>query len=272
MLLILNDLIFDERLTDHDVMVYSFLKIQTYSENYESCLFNVAEIVDQIYGSINSHSTNVLIVKSLRNLMDAGYIVTKKKNQCTWHIFMNSYNIAPEDKFTLVNPDYLRKIMDSDYRKKPSIVRFYMVLMSTIYKETKVGTYELNWFADKIGITTATASRYFKCLEDLKVVYVYRSADFYTSNTYGAYSDKKLVEKEGAKRSGWREAHKNANEKRKYVAMYQQVIDGKEYDIDTLKEILGAMQARNNTIAELGNNARGKLYDLQPLIDKINGE
>lgn len=272
MLLILNDLIFDKRLTDNDVMVYAFLKIQTYSENYESCLFNVAEIIDQIYGEINSHSTTANIVASLNHLMDAGYIVTKKRNQSTWHIFMSSYNITTEDRFTLVNPDYLRTIMDSEYRKKPSIARFYMALMSTVYKESKAGIYDYSWFADKMGISTATVSRYLKCLEELKVVYVYRAADFYISNTYGAYSDLGQVRHEGEKRSSKHEAHKNANEKRKYVAMYQQVIEGKEYDVETLKEILDVMQTRNNSLKDLGANARGKFYDLQPLIDKINHE
>lgn len=270
MLPILNDLIFDEHLTDNDVMVYAFLKIQTFSENYDSCLFNVGEIIDQIYGEINSHSIAATIVKSLNNLMNAGYVVTKKKNQSTWHIFMNSFNISQNDKFTLVDPNCLRKIMDSDFKKKSSIIRFYMALISTVYKETKVGTYEHSWFADRLHISTATVSRYVKALESLNVIYVYRSADFYTSNTYGAYCDKKYVDKEGDKRADKHKAHKNANEKRKYVAMYQKVLNGKEYDQDTLKEILKAMKARNNELQDLGANARGEVYDLQPLIVKIN--
>ena len=269
-MIIINDLIYDEDLSDNDVMVYVFLKILTYSENYESCLFNVAEIVDQIYGEINSHSTTALITKSLENLMNSGYVLTKRKNQNSWHMFMTSYNLNPKDTFTIVNPNYLRKIVDSEYRNKPTILRFYMMLMSTVYRETKVGTYDRSWFASKLDVSNNTISKYMTILEKLGIIYVYRAADFYTSNTYGAIEDKKAIKAEGEKRSHKHRAHENANEKRKYVAMYQNFINGKEYPISVVEDIFTHMKERNAEIERLGNNARATVYDLQPLIDKIN--
>lgn len=271
-MVILNDVLYDPRLSDNDVLAYTFLKVLTYSENYDSCLFTLGEVVDQIYGEINSHNITGQISKSLHKLMDTGYILTQKKKQGSWYIFMTSYNLNPEDRFTVVNPAYLRAIMDSKYRNKPSILRFYMMLMSTIYKGTKVGTYDQSWFADKMHVTTATISSYMTALEKLGIIFIYRAADFYTSNTYGSIDDEAFVRAEGEKRTSKRKAHENANEKRKYVAMFQNFLNGKEYPINTLKEIYEHMKNRNIEIKSLGDAARSKPYDLAPLIDKIKAE
>ena len=118
--------------------------------------------------------------------------------------------------------------------------------------------------------TKQTISKYTKILEDAQLIYVCRSATMNTSNTYGRYEDAELIELEGKKRSQGRLAHKNANNKRKYVSMYRSFMNGKEYDKGTLAEILKGMRERNNELLTLGANARGEVYDLQPLIDKIN--
>jgi hypothetical protein len=106
----------------------------------------------------------------------------------------------------------------------------------------------------------------------LNLIYVYRSALTTVSNTYGRFCDKELVEIEGSKRSKGHEAHEDANSKRRYVAMYRSFLSGKQYDIDTLKKIYSVMQDRNNELKNLGANARGDVYDLDPLIDKIKAE
>ena len=272
MILIPNDVVFDVELSDNDVMIYAFLKVLTYSDNYDSCLFSVAEVVDQIYGESNSHSQSSMVSKSLEHLMKAGYILTTKKSQSSWHIFMSGYNMVPDESYTLFNPVYFRKIVDAQIRNKANVLLYYMMLMSTVYKKSKVGICDQMWFAKKLDVAPDTISRYTETLEELEVIAVYRAADFYTSNTYGSYENREYVESEGRKRARGRQAKSNANEKRRGVTLFQNFLNGKEYPIKTLKEILATMEKRNIEIYELGQSARAVPYDLQPLIDKIKRE
>lgn len=272
MILIPNDVVFDVELSDNDVMIYAFLKVLTYSDNYDSCLFSVAEVVDQIYGESNSHSQSSMVSKSLEHLMKAGYVLTTRKSQSSWHIFMSGYNMVPDESYTLFNPVYFRKIVDAQIRNKANVLRYYMMLMSTVYKKSKVGICDQMWFAKKLDVAPDTISRYTETLEELEVIAVYRAADFYTSNTYGSYENREYVESEGRKRARGRQAKSNANEKRRGVTLFQNFLNGKEYPLNILKEILATMEKRNIEIYELGQSARAVPYDLQPLIDKIKRE
>lgn len=270
MLYISNEVIRDENLSNEAVVVYAFLQILTYSPNYESVTFNVSQIVDQVYGEINSHSINDKIKVGLISIVNNGYLDIIPISPQWWRIFMTSYKVS-EEGYVAVSADALRKIMDDEHIKnKPSILRYYLLLLTTIYTKTKVGIYDQSWFCERLSVSKQTLSKYTRFLEEKKLIAVYRSALTSVSNTYGRFEDKALVDMEGGKRSHGREAHENANTKRKYVAMYRSFLEGKEYDQDTLKEILKAMKARNNELQDLGANARGEVYDLQPLIVKIN--
>ena len=272
MIYISNEIIRDENITDDAVVVYVFLQILTYSPNYDSVTFNVSQIVDQAYGEVNSHSVCDKVKAGLKSIVDNGYLDIIKESSHWWRIFMTSYKVADEG-YVAISADAARTIMDDEHiRNKPSILRYYLLLLTTIYTKTKVGTYDQSWFCEKLGVSKQTLSKYTRFLEEKQLIAVYRSALNNVSNTYGRFDDKALVDIEGGKRSQGREAHENANIKRKYVAMYRSFIDGKEYPVDTLKEILKAMQARNYELQDLGANARGEVYDLQPLIDKINRE
>lgn len=270
MLYVSNDVIRDKNLTDEAVVVYVFLQVLTYSPNYDSVTFNTSQIVDQAYGEVSSHSVGDKVKAGLKCIIDNGYLDIRRESSHWWRIFMTSYTLQ-ENGYVAVDASVIRSIMDKEnLYNRPSIVRYYLLLLSSIYTKTKVGTYDQGWFCNILGVTKQTISKYTKVLEDLNLIYVYRSAFSNISNTYGRFEDRELVRIEGGKRSHGREAHDNANIKRRYVTMYRHFIEGKEYEQDVLKEILQAMESRNNELAQLGANARGEVYDLQPLIDKIN--
>lgn len=270
MLYISNEVIRDKSLSDDAVLAYFFLQVLTYSPNYDSVTFNVSQIVDQAFGLTNSHSIQERIKVGLKNIVDNGYLDAVKESSHWWRIYMTSYQ-AQDQGYTAVDASAVRTIVDDEkLRNKPSVVRYYLLLLSTVYTKTRVGIYDQEWFCSILNLTKQTLSKYTQILEDKKLIYVYRSALMNISNTYGRYEDEELIIAEGVKRSKGREAHENANTKRKYVSMYRSFMDGKEYDNDTLLEILRGMKERNNELLNLGANARGEVYDLQPLIDRIN--
>ena len=263
MLYISNEIIRDEDLSDEAIVAYAFLQILTYSPNYDSVTFNIAQLVDQTYGQVNSHSVYDKVKYAFREIVNNGYLDIRQESSHWWRIFMTSFKVADEG-YVQVSADDIRTIIDEEsIRNKPSIVRYYLLLLSTIYSKTKVGIFDQEWFCKQMDLSKQTISKYTMFLEEMELIYVYRSGKNHISNTYGRFEDKELIRIEGEKRSQGCEAHANANTKRKFL-------EGKEYDQDTLKEILNVMRDRNNELLNLGTNARGEVYDLQPLIDKIN--
>lgn len=270
MLLLPSDLIRDPNITDQELFVYVFTKIHTYSTNYESCMFNIMEVVDQAYGKNRSHSVYDRFTTAFKGLISKGYLKVQKINKQAWYIFMETYEICEEDIFFKVEPEDLRHIVDSIKKNRSTIMRYYLLLLSTINSRTKVGTHERAWFAEMLNVAPNTISGYTQQLEKLQLISVYRSTDFTTSNTYGLYADADKVRAEGARRSKGRELSSASNIKRRYVQMYQNAVNGFSYDRDQLQDIYEHMKQRNDELAKLGNKARGEIYDLSPLIAKIN--
>lgn len=271
MLFIPHELIRNPDITNDELMTYCFVQIQTYSNNYDSCLFRVSDIIYQALGETNSHSLSERFSQNIKKLIKNGYLDAEIINGNTYGIGMSSFELTKEDGYVKVEADMLRTIMDDVKRGKSDALRYYLLIISSSNKYG-VGVYERVWFANIMNVSEEVVSRLTKALEDLKLIYVYRAADFYTSNTYGLYQYKEAIDIAGKKRSKGRELSSKANEKRKYVAMYYSFLDGKEYPIETLQDIYEHLEKRNKEIADLGKRARGTTYDLTPLIDKIKAE
>lgn len=269
MIYVSHDLIRNPNISSEEFLAYVFVQIHTYSNNYDSCLFRVGDIVDQSFGETKSHSIYNNMSKNIKSLIDKG-LVDAVCQKSSIRIFMSSYNMDKEG-FVKADANDLRDIVDNVPKNKADVLRFYFLVLSSI-TNNKTGCRERIWFADIMGVSRDTISRYSETLEKMKKIYVYRAANFYISNTYGLYKDKDAVITVGEKRSHGRAAHENANEKRKYVAMYYSLLNGTNYPINTMKEMLNYLSKRNEEVEKLGKRARGMVYDLQPLIDKINGE
>lgn len=272
MIYVTKEVINDENLSADAVMAYVFLQVLTYSPNYDSVTFNISQLVDQMYGVVNSHSMQSKVKESFKEIIDNGYLDVVKESPLWWRIYMSSYK-ETAGGYVVVDANNIRDIVDEEnLRNRPLIIRYYLLLLSSIYSKTKVGTNNQDWFCTKLNVSRQTLSKYNKILTEKKLIYIYHSALTSVSNTYGRYEDAEFVRIEGNKRSHGHEAHENANTKRKCVAMYRRFLEGKEYDKETLNDIYNVMRERNNEILNLGKSARAEAYDLQPLIDKISQE
>ena len=270
MILVPQEVVRNKNITNDEVLTYFFVQVLTYSPNYDSCIFRVSEVIDQAFGETKSHSLQNKVRKEIDGLIDKGALDIEVKDHQSLRIFMSSFQPNNEDHFIKVDAEDARDLVDNVSRGKSDVLRYYMLLIST-FNKFGVGQFERRWFADIMNVKEDSISHYTNILENLKKIFVYRSADFYTSNTYGLYKNREAVTIAGEKRSRGRAAHANANEKRKYVSMYHYFLKGKDYPIETIKEILDYLTRRNKEVGNLGNRARGMTYDLQPLIDKING-
>ena len=266
-----DSLICDQALSDNDVMTYCFLKMQTYSENYESTIFYINELAYQMYGDADvSNSVKDAISDSLEYLIKRDYIVARKSGGKRI-IDMSTFQMDVEGPYVLLDGKDLKLVVASVKRGKASILRFYLLLLSSIYTKKKTGTNDQEWFAKILRISTQTVSDYMKKLEKLKLIVVYRSGIQYVSNTYGRYEDKDRIEAEGKRRAHGYHASEASNNNRRYMARFRNALAGKQYTKEQLEDIYQHVKARNDRIVELGDT-RLEIVDLQPLLDKINSK
>lgn len=158
------------------------------------------------------------------------------------------------------------------YTKSISLVKFYSYLLSTLSKTngtnwTKgVGFTSIGEMSDTICHSTKTVSQYLKQLEEMKLIFIYRSKDMikYSSgeinmitHTYGKYTDKEVIIKAGREHDAnyghntkkeMKRIKKDVGDKtRGYSQMYSTIrkrLDKGEnipYDYDLCKDIYFAM-------------------------------
>ena len=219
MLNINDTLIRSLNITDFDVAVYSFCMINTMSGNYESVSMDISDLAYQMRGSlIISNKFRDKLNKSMNHLINEGYIHAEKPIRNKYIIYLDEFNNF--EYFTSVDPSDLRIIMQQSY-EPVSVLRQYLLVLSTINSGSKCSTYTLDWYGSITGRTIQTVSKYMSVLEDLGLIYIYRSADKYTANVYGRAQDKAAIDFIGRKTG--KPARINANNKRRFSQMYNHI-------------------------------------------------
>lgn len=189
--------------------------------------------------------------------------------------------------YTIVDETSIHKILQSNteyYTKSISLVRFYIYVLSTIFKVNNgykgVGFTSIENMSDTTGYNTKTVSLYLKQLEELELIYIYRAKDrikFDTgeiveiTHTYGRYKDKDLIVKIGKTHEeeyGSKGKHKRINKykgdktrglSQKYVHLDKCLAEGKKnpYEYEVNRDIYFAMVELNKKYDEEGRK-RGK--------------
>lgn len=214
----------------------------------------------------------------------------------------NKKKDTTQDKlYTIVDEADIHKIILSNgefFTKSISLVKFYVYVLSTIFKsgtEYKgVGFTSVDSMSSTTGYNTKTVSAYLKQLEELELIYIYRAKDrikFDTgeiveiTHTYGRYKDKDLVNRIGKTHEeeyGAKAKHKRINKSigdktrglsQKYVHLDKCLDAGKKnpYKYKENREIYFAMVELNKKYDEEGRN-RIKDLSMFKEFDFYNGE
>lgn len=177
--------------------------------------------------------------------------------------------------YSTIDESDIRAILNynkSYYTRSISLVKFYSYLLSTICKKNRsnwnkgVGFTSIGNMAKTTGHSTKTVSQYLRLLEEMKVIFIYKSKDMikYDSgeinmitHTYGKFKDKEIIINAGREHDinyGYntkkeiKRIKKEAGDKtRGYSQMYsiirRRLDNGDEipYDYSMCKEIYFAM-------------------------------
>lgn len=105
-----------------------------------------------------------------------------------------------KDKFVVIELWELQKIFQSKINQPINLVHFFVDIVSTINNKTKEWHMSQDSMVESFGGSKSTINDYFKQLEKLELLYVYRPNKRRTdgtfrniNNSYGRYKDKDLI-------------------------------------------------------------------------------
>ena len=255
----------DSFLTDYAFTIIAAL--QPFSNNRNDILLTAEYISYLVFGRDATRKELYIIKAGLEELIESEIIkVNKKINKSQYVCDINNlYFSQGTEFFVTIEYEELHKLMNIETKSdKFKLFRYFCSIVGhfnfsdSIDKKYKgkVCGYALDVFNELIP--KRTAIRYNEILEENKLIYIHRSDDilYHTDvnefkriiNTYGRYEDKELVEEFAAiyeNSYGWKHTKERrkseateANRNRALGQMYKNYNNGKEYDEETVNEIL----------------------------------
>lgn len=256
----------DMSLTDECFIVYSVLRASLYNKENTYCR-SVSYIGYELFGRAITKTEEYLISKGLKELIDKDVISVDVALTKTEFIVDVAEINSPLKFFFYITIKDVRKLMNIDTKvNKFSLLRYYMILISTFKHDKsdqsgKVGSMAQSYIKQLSGLSITTMNKYNDLLVDNKLLYIAKSGDheeYYNDagshrlikfrNVYTRYTDKHLADSYVHKDNSHQFVKKVSvatNESRKYVQMYNAMLKGKEYDINTVAKIYNAMRDWN---------------------------
>lgn len=255
----------DESISDSAFTIMSAL--QPYSNNKNDILLT-AEYLSYLVFKREATRKELYIIKAgfeeliESEIIKVNYNLGKSQYVCD---ITNLYLGNNTEFFVMIEYEELHKIMNIESKSdKFKMFRYFVSIVSHFNLSTnidekyrgKVCGYSIDVINELIP--KRTAIRYNEILEENKLIYTHRSDDILFNsdsneirriiNTYGRYENKDLVEEFASKYQndfGWNHIKKKkqsgietANRNRALGQMYKNYNNGKQYDPDTVNEIL----------------------------------
>lgn len=262
-----QEMVRDQGCSNLDVVVWCYALFEVYSYYKEDDLLYASQIAYQIKRN-NNFTPNYVseISECLRNLLEAGYLKGERINRSQYLITRESFDLTRYSYFIKVKVADVRRIMQ-ECSKPNTVLRYYLIMLSTIDYKTNCGTWRNESIADVLGNDASIVSRILPVLEKMGLLYVYRSMQI--SNTYGRMEDKDSIIKVGKERGGDRSRiTKSSNYKRRMTQLYNQIAAGREYDAAVVKDVRKYCEEKNDQekMRQLADPSyEPKLYDISVL-------
>lgn len=178
-----------------------------------------------------------------------------------------------KDKFIIVSPNEVYKIMTCNevMKKKISMLKYFMALISTFdwALDSKIGHMSQQFIADQADNSVRTCQRYNDILEEMEMIFVYKSNDKVRindklkqiKNCYSRYADKYACEQYASNYENMYgvehkivQSKKNksqADHNRRLGAIYNQIcFNNTDYDKETIKEVYKYINNKNKALQD----------------------
>ena len=178
-----------------------------------------------------------------------------------------------KDKFIIVSPNEVYKIMTCNevMKKKISMLKYFMALISTFdwALDSKIGHMSQQFIAGLADNSTRTCQRYNDILEEMEMIFVYKSNDKVRvndklkqiKNCYSRFADKSICEQYASNYENMYgvehkivQSKKNksqADHNRRLGAIYNQIcFNNTDYDKETIKEVYKYINNKNKALQD----------------------
>ena len=178
-----------------------------------------------------------------------------------------------KDKFIIVSPNEVYKIMTCNevMKKKISMLKYFMALISTFdwALDSKIGHMSQQFIADQADNSVRTCQRYNDILEEMEMIFVYKSNDKVRindklkqiKNCYSRFADKYACEQYASNYENMYgvehkivQSKKNksqADHNRRLGAIYNQIcFNNTDYDEETIKEVYKYITNKNKALQD----------------------
>lgn len=230
-------------------------------------------------------------------LVDRGFVKEVRNYSKTEMIVDLSelYFEQGSEYYSDLSMEELHKIMniDAGRQSKHKLLRYFTCQISTFNRSKdleecyrgKIGGMSLDAFVEMLGYSKNSIIAYNDILYENRLLFVHNHGDFYTGtnskgqsvlreipNTYARYSDKELALSYIGETHGYKfyktdniVRSANANKKRALGQKLIQFVNGKEYDIETIKELYGYCEDKNQrTKASYEHNINNGYHPDEP--------
>ena len=178
-----------------------------------------------------------------------------------------------KDKFIIVSPNEVYKIMTCNevMKKKISMLKYFMALISTFdwALDSKIGHMSQQFIADQADNSVRTCQRYNDILEEMEMIFVYKSNDKVRindklkqiKNCYSRFEDKYACEQYASNYENMYgvehkivQSKKNksqADHNRRLGAIYNQIcFNNTDYDKETIIEVYKYITNKNKALQD----------------------
>lgn len=185
--------------------------------------------------------------------------------------FTNLYLDTEKDKFVIVSPNEVYKIMTCNEKmdKRIRMLKYYIALISTFdwSLDSKIGHMSEQFIAGQADNSVRTCQRYNDILVEMKMIYIYKSNDKVRvndknkqiKNCYSRYEDMSVCEMYASNyEEMYGTQHKivrtqknksQADHNRRLGAIYNQICSGNtDYDEATIKEVYKYIVNKNRAL------------------------
>lgn len=280
-----KDLVTGNTLTVDGVLAYTALRIiidesiPLYNQNTTVDCVSVNRLAYALVGDMDYEKVLTdSLVRGIAELSGGKYITIRKdlSTKASYEYVLDLSAMwldTDKDKFIIVSPNEVYKIMTCNevMKKKISMLKYFMALVSTFdwSLDSKIGHMSQQFIADQADNSTRTCQRYNEILEEMEMIFVYKSNDKVRigdklkqiKNCYSRFEDKRICEMYASNYENmYGTQHKivaskknkaQADINRRLGAIYNQICFGNtDYDEETIKAVYKYIVNKNKSLQE----------------------
>ena len=280
-----KDLVTGNTLTVDGVVAYVALRtiidesIPLYNKSTSVDCVSVNRLAYSLIGDMDyEKALTDALIRGIAELSGGKYITIRKdlSTKASYEYVLDLSNIyldTEKDKFVTVTPNEVYKIMTCKevMKKKISMLKYYIALISTFdwSLDSKIGHMSQQFIAEQADNSTRTCQRYNEILEEMKMIFVYKSNDKVRindklkqiKNCYSRYEDKSACEMYASNyENQYGVEHKivaskknksQADNNRRLGAIYNQIYFGNtDYDEETIKAVYKYVVNKNKSLQD----------------------